>query len=229
MSETGSTAAPAQDKDAAHLESLGYKQELSRVLGFFDNFSVAFTYLSPVVGIYSLVRAGHRYGRAALHLARGADRVIGMLFVAMVFGELALALPGGRRALPIQQVQRGVRPYGWWVGWIYGIALLSPSPRSTPALWSYVTTLSEQLVGTGASTPTKHSTIFIITIVAVGLSRPTANITGAQHHGPVVARTVMIVETLRHVWYRDHPGDRSASITALGYLFKTEGVQYKAT
>src|SRR4051812_34549555 len=33
------------DRDTARLESLGYRQELSRVLGFFDNFSVAFTYL----------------------------------------------------------------------------------------------------------------------------------------------------------------------------------------
>ncbi len=34
--------------ESADLESYGYKQELGRVLGFFSNFGVAFSYLSPV-------------------------------------------------------------------------------------------------------------------------------------------------------------------------------------
>jgi hypothetical protein len=56
---TDQTGAPAVvETDEAHLLRLGYSQELSRVLGLFDNFSVAFTYLSPVVGIYSLFALG---------------------------------------------------------------------------------------------------------------------------------------------------------------------------
>ena len=47
----------APDEDA-RLESLGYKPQLNRVLGFFENFAVAFTYLSPMVGIYSLFILG---------------------------------------------------------------------------------------------------------------------------------------------------------------------------
>jgi hypothetical protein len=39
--------------DDARLEALGYKPQLNRVLGFFPNFAVAFTYLSPMVDIYS--------------------------------------------------------------------------------------------------------------------------------------------------------------------------------
>lgn len=38
----------------ARLESLGCKPQLNRVLPFFSNFAVGFTYLSPMVGIYSL-------------------------------------------------------------------------------------------------------------------------------------------------------------------------------
>lgn len=44
--------------DDARLESLGYHPQLRRVLGLFANFSVAFTYLSPMVGIYSLFVLG---------------------------------------------------------------------------------------------------------------------------------------------------------------------------
>ena len=44
--------------EESRLGALGYRQELSRVLGRFDSFSVAFTYLSPMVGIYSLFVLG---------------------------------------------------------------------------------------------------------------------------------------------------------------------------
>jgi hypothetical protein len=46
------------DDDDARLESLGYQPQLSRVLGLFSNFSVAFIYLSPIVGVFSLVTIG---------------------------------------------------------------------------------------------------------------------------------------------------------------------------
>ncbi|MGC9221470.1 MAG: APC family permease, partial [Solirubrobacteraceae bacterium] len=44
--------------DDQRLEQLGYRPQLTRVLGLFSNFSVAFTYLSPMVGIYSLFVLG---------------------------------------------------------------------------------------------------------------------------------------------------------------------------
>ena len=45
-------AAPEQgDADAAQLARFGYGQELKRVLNLFENFAVAFCYISPVVGI----------------------------------------------------------------------------------------------------------------------------------------------------------------------------------
>ena len=49
---------PEINSDDARLESLGYQPQLHRVLGLFANFSVAFTYLSPMVGIYSLFVLG---------------------------------------------------------------------------------------------------------------------------------------------------------------------------
>ena len=39
------------------------------MLGLFDNFSVAFSYLSPMVGVYSLFVLGAGRGRPRLHLA----------------------------------------------------------------------------------------------------------------------------------------------------------------
>ena len=78
--------------DDARLSSLGYKPQLNRVLGQFANFSVAFTYLSPMVGIYSLFALGVAAGGPAYVWLTWVP-VIGMLFVALVFGELASHSP----------------------------------------------------------------------------------------------------------------------------------------
>ena len=58
MQDTGAQAPVTPDEDDARLESLGYRPQLNRVLGLFANFSVAFTYLSPMVGIFSLFVLG---------------------------------------------------------------------------------------------------------------------------------------------------------------------------
>jgi len=78
--------------DDARLASLGYQPQLRRVLGLFENFSVAFTYLSPMVGIYSLFVLGVGTGGPA-YLWLLAIPVFGMLLVALVFGELASHYP----------------------------------------------------------------------------------------------------------------------------------------
>ena len=58
MQEATPQTTAATDDDDARLESLGYKPQLNRVLGLFSNFSVAFTYLSPIVGVFSLFTLG---------------------------------------------------------------------------------------------------------------------------------------------------------------------------
>jgi amino acid transporter len=108
--------------DTARLAELGYKQELNRALNLFQNFSVAFCYISPVVGIYSLFvlglgSAGPRY------LWLLPIVVVGQLFVALVFAELGSHYPIAGALF--QWGKNLVGPnYGWWVGWLYGWALI---------------------------------------------------------------------------------------------------------
>jgi amino acid transporter len=110
------------EADRKVLEELGYKQELSRTLSFFSNFGVAFTYLSPVVGFYSLYAFGFQTGGPAFFW--GIPIVVfGQFLVTLIFSELAGTFPlagalyqWGRRLLG--------KPYGWFVGWVYGWALL---------------------------------------------------------------------------------------------------------
>ena len=45
-------------RDASDLEKFGYKQELKRDLGTFSSFAVAFSYISPSTGIFTLFFLG---------------------------------------------------------------------------------------------------------------------------------------------------------------------------
>ena len=46
------------ERDAADLEGFGYRQELKRELGTFSSFAVAFSYISPSTGIFTLYFLG---------------------------------------------------------------------------------------------------------------------------------------------------------------------------
>ena len=70
--------ANAVTADDERLASLGYAPQLNRVLGLFANFSVAFTYLSPMVGIYSLFVLGVGTG-GPVYLWLTILPVVGML------------------------------------------------------------------------------------------------------------------------------------------------------
>jgi amino acid transporter len=78
--------------DATRLAQLGYKQELRRALNLFENFAIAFCYISPVVGIYSLFTLG--LGSAGpRYLWLLPIVVLGQMFVALVFAELGSHYP----------------------------------------------------------------------------------------------------------------------------------------
>ncbi|HHY65933.1 MAG TPA: amino acid permease [Alicyclobacillus sp.] len=110
------------DRDSHELSQFGYKQELKRALGLFSNFSVAFTYLSPVVGIYSLYAYGLQTGGPTFIWSIPIV-VLGQLMVALVFSELATTYP--LSGALYQWARRLLSPgYGWFVGWIYTWALL---------------------------------------------------------------------------------------------------------
>jgi amino acid transporter len=213
----------ATDRDTERLESLGYRQELSRVLGFFDNFSVAFTYLSPVVGIYSLFALGLGTG-GPLYLWLMPVVVAGMFLVSLVFGELASQYPVAGALYQYSKFTVGPS-YGWWVGWFYGIALLVTVASVDTGVVSYVTTLCHNWFGTNWN-PAHHSTIFVITLVLLAI-QTSANIFGARIMARI-ARYGTFVETF---------GTFGIAIIlliagfhhGLGFTFKTEHVQHVAS
>ena len=209
-------------EEGDRLAALGYRQELSRVLSLFDNFSVAFAYLSPMVGIYSLYVLG---------LATGGPRyiwtipiVVGlMMLVALVFGELASEYPLSGALYQYGKYNVGAR-YGWYVGWIYGFALLATVASVDSGAVGYVAALSNVWFKTHMN-PANHITIFVVTGAIIVLSA-ILNSIGAKLMG-LVARFGVYVETigtfgvfLALAIHGFHQG--------FGFLWTTQGVQHVA-
>lgn len=207
----------------ARLQSLGYTPQLNRVLGFFSNFAVAFTYLSPMVGIYSLFVLGvGMAGPAYIWLT--FIPVAGMLFVALVFGELASHYPVAGALFQYSKFSVGPR-YGWFVGWFYGFALLITVAAVDTGVVGYVTALTHNWFGWNLD-PTGHGTILVITLILLAV-QSTVNITGARIMADV-AKIGVYVEILGTLGiaiilaiHGFHHG--------LGFLFSSQGVQHHAS
>jgi len=206
------------DEDA-RLTDLGYKPQLSRVLGLFSNFSVAFTYLSPMVGIYSLFVLGLGTG-GPRYIWLTIIPVVGMLFVALVFGELASHYPVAGALYQYSKFSVGPK-YGWFVGWFYGIALLVTVAAVDTGVVAYACSLSNNWFKTSLD-PTNHTTILVLTLVLLAI-QTVLNITGAK----VMARVaqfgvyIEIIGTLGIAVILAISGFHHG----FGWLFTTQGVQ----
>ena len=181
MQDTGAQAPVTLDEDDARLESLGYRPQLNRVLGLFANFSVAFTYLSPMVGIFSLFLLGLGAGGPA-YIWLTWIPVAGMLLVALVFGELASHYPVAGALYQYSKYTVG-RKFGWFVGWFYGIALLVTVASVDTGVVPYVTALGHLWLGWNFN-PTSHTVILVVTLILLAL-QTTLNTIGARVMGRV--------------------------------------------
>lgn len=126
MSSTSPAAGTSHehDEDAAHLASLGYSydQSFKREMTFWGNVSLGFTYLSPIVGVYSMF---------ALALATAGPpmvwslviALVGQLLVALVFGQVVSNYPVAGGLYPWSRRLWG-RKWAWMNGWIYLLAMV---------------------------------------------------------------------------------------------------------
>jgi amino acid transporter len=189
MQDTGAQApAAALDTDDARLTRLGYRPQLNRVLGLFANFSVAFTYLSPMVGIFSLFVLGLGTGGPAYAWLTWIP-VAGMLLVALVFGELASHYPVAGALYQYSKYTVG-RRFGWFVGWFYGIALLVTVASVDTGVVSYVTALAHLWLGWNLN-PASHAVILVVTLILLAL-QTLLNTIGARVMGRVAQFGVYI-------------------------------------
>lgn len=95
--------------------------EFKRDMGFWGNLALGFTYLSPVVGVYTTFAASLAIaGPPAFWMLVIAG--LGQLLVACVFGEVVSQYPVAGGIYPWNRRLWGAK-WGWISGWIYMIAI----------------------------------------------------------------------------------------------------------
>lgn len=110
------------DEDRRRLAELGYESHFDRAMSLWANFSLGFTYLSPVVGVYSLF--------AVALITAGPPSMwslviagVGQFLVALVFAEVVSQFPIAGGVYSWARRLIGKR-YAWLTGWIYAWAVL---------------------------------------------------------------------------------------------------------
>lgn len=124
---------PSLDRDAADLAKFGYKQELKRSLGLFSSFAVAFSYISPSTGIFTLFFLG-MLALGGVLFWTWPIVALGQFIVALNFAELSSHYPVAGSVFTWTKYLSG-RTYSWFSGWIYlfaGILTVSAVVATLP-------------------------------------------------------------------------------------------------
>lgn len=118
MAADPGSVTPSPATEEAHLVALGYSgRDFHRSMSLWSNLALGFTYLSPLVGVYSLW---------AYSLSIGGPPAIwwivivgtGQFLVALVFGEVVSQYPLAGGIYPWCRRLWG-RRYAWIVAWVY--------------------------------------------------------------------------------------------------------------
>ncbi|MGZ4292043.1 MAG: APC family permease [Gaiellaceae bacterium] len=103
--------------DEADLARFGYRQELRRSLGVFSSFAVAFSYISPSTGIFTLFALGLTT-IGGVFIWSWPLVAVGQLCIALGFAELASHYPVAGSVFQWTKYLAG-KTYSWFAGWIY--------------------------------------------------------------------------------------------------------------
>jgi len=117
MAEVHDAAPREARSDEADLERFGYKQELRRTLGVFSSFAVAFSYISPSTGIFTLFFLGLTT-IGGVFIWSWPIVALGQLIIAFGFAELASHYPIAGSVFQWTKYLAG-KTYAWFAGWIY--------------------------------------------------------------------------------------------------------------
>jgi amino acid transporter len=168
------TTTRAQTDDAAQLAELGYESHFERRMGLWENFALGFTYLSPVVGVYSTF--------ALAFVAGGPPMIwsvviagLGQLLVALVFAEIVAQFPVAGGVYPWARRLIG-RRWAWITGWIYGWALIATVASVATGAVPFIGSLF-------GFTPTRTTTVILA--AALMLLALAVNLSGTRTLGRV--------------------------------------------
>ncbi len=114
---TSSPQSAAHERDSADLARFGYKQELKRSLGLGSSFAVAFSYISPSTGIFTLFALGLTT-IGGVFIWTWPVVAAGQFLVALNFAEVSSHYPVAGSVFQWTKYLAS-RTYSWFTGWIY--------------------------------------------------------------------------------------------------------------
>jgi len=144
----------AEHADVADLARFGYKQELRRVLGVYSSFAVAFSYISPSTGIFTLFILGISLAGPAFFWSWPIV-VVGQLIIGLNFAEVSSHFPVAGSVYQWSKYLSN-RTYAWFTGWIYlfaGVLTVAAVVATVPlVLIPLLNNLFNLTIGTDADT-----------------------------------------------------------------------------
>src|SRR5262249_16224595 len=171
--------------DSADLARFGYKQELKRGLGLFSTWAVAFSYISPSTGIFTLFALGLTT-LGGVFIWTWPVVALGQFIIALNFAEVTSHYPVAGSVFQWTKYLAN-RTYSWFNGWVYlfaGILTVTAVVATLPlALVPALNGLGWHSLGQGSSTTLLHTQLIIpliplllITLVVI----PVLNIFGVR-------------------------------------------------
>src|SRR6202521_3452089 len=134
---TVQAAAGTQEAADAHdLGRFGYKQELRRVLGVYSSFAVAFSYISPSTGIFTLFAPIGLAIAGPFFFWSWPLVALGQFIIALNFAEVSSHFPVAGSVYQWTKYLSN-RGYSWMTGWVYlfaGILTVTGVVATIPGL-----------------------------------------------------------------------------------------------
>ncbi|HEY2070660.1 MAG TPA: amino acid permease [Rhizomicrobium sp.] len=153
----------SNDADAQQLAALGYTARFDRSMSLWENFALGFTYLSPVVGVYSVFDLGLSTGGPPMfwsYFIAGA----GQFLVCLIFSEVVSQFPISGGLYPWARRLVGKR-WAWMAGWIYGWALFTTIAAVAVGAGPFLATLLGFDATPGVTTAVALALVALSTIV----------------------------------------------------------------
>jgi urea carboxylase system permease len=169
------SATPDTHTDAQDLARFGYKQELRRALGVYSSFAVAFSYISPSTGIFTLFILGLGLAGPAFFWSWPIV-VVGQLLVGLNFAEVSSHFPVAGSVYQWSKYLSN-RTYAWFTGWIYlfaGVLTVAAVVATVPLV------LIPLLNNLGMNIDTNDTSVYPKTAALVLLSTTLLSIFGVR-------------------------------------------------
>jgi amino acid transporter len=175
MSASPGTSSDHQT-DAADLARFGYKQELKRGLGLFSTWAVAFSYISPSTGIFTLFALGLTT-LGGVFIWTWPVVALGQFIIALNFAEVTSHYPVAGSVFQWTKYLAN-RTYSWFNGWVYlfaGILTVTAVVATLPlALIPALNGLGWHSLGQGSGNTLLHTqlvmaliTLAVITVLNI--------------------------------------------------------------